>query len=210
MKILIVSATEAEIEPLMIRFSLKMGNNILFGNEVFVLVTGVGMVATAFALGVALAKNPFDVAINAGIAGSFDRDISLGEVVSVAEDCFSELGAEDDDEFLTIDKLGLGESRIVPLHFPNTILNLRTVKAITVNSVHGNAETIKKTLSFMNPAIETMEGAAFFYSCNRNNLPSIQLRAISNYVEKRNRPAWNIGLAVENLNKTLIKLLTVL
>ncbi|MBA3286215.1 MAG: hypothetical protein H0U27_14320 [Nitrosopumilus sp.] len=39
-----------------------------------------------------------------------------------------------------------------------------------------------------------------------NNVPCVQLRGISNFVEKRNRGDWNIDLAVQNLNKTLMKL----
>lgn len=210
MKVLLVSATEAEIKPIVNKFGLKIGSNMVASNEVFVLVTGVGMVATAYALGVALSKDRYDVAINAGIAGSFNKEVPLGEVVSVKEDCFSELGAEDNEDFLPIDALGFGESRIVPVPFENTNVNFKSVKAITVNKVHGNERTIQKTLLLIRPDIETMEGAAFFYSCNTVNLPSIQLRGISNYVEKRNRETWNISLAIANLNNALIKLIPIL
>ena len=44
------------------------------------------------------------LAINAGVAGSFG-EYDEGEVVNVPDDCFSELGAEDDEEFLSIDFL---------------------------------------------------------------------------------------------------------
>jgi futalosine hydrolase len=53
-----------------------------------------------------------------------------------------------------------------------------------------------------------MEGAAFFYACARVELASIQLRAISNWVEPRNRDAWNIPLAISNLNQSLAQLLS--
>ena len=45
-----------------------------------------------------------------------------------------------------------------------------------------------------------MEGAAVFKVCNFFNTPCIQLRSISNYVEKRNKKKWNIPLAIQNLN----------
>jgi futalosine hydrolase len=32
------------------------------------------------------------------------------------------------------------------------------------------------------------------------NVPCIQIRAVSNYVERRNRDNWQIGLAIKNLN----------
>ena len=49
-----------------------------------------------------------------------------------------------------------------------------------------------------------MEGAAFFYVCLCENIPFLQIRAISNYVEQRNEKNWNIPLAIKNLCLTLI------
>jgi futalosine hydrolase len=39
------------------------------------------------------------------------------------------------------------------------------------------------------------------------NIPFLQLRTISNYVEVRDKSKWNIPLAVTNLNNTLLALL---
>ena len=36
-------------------------------------------------------------------------------------------------------------------------------------------------------------------------VPAVQIRAVSNFVEPRNRDAWNIGLAIENLELSLRK-----
>jgi hypothetical protein len=33
------------------------------------------------------------------------------------------------------------------------------------------------------------------------------LRAVSNYIEKRNKSKWNMGLAIENLNGCTIQLI---
>jgi len=53
-----------------------------------------------------------------------------------------------------------------------------------------------------------MEGAAFFYACAMAGVPCMQIRAVSNYVEKRNRDAWQIGLAIKNLNTFAVRLLS--
>ena len=74
------------------------------------------MVATAFALGKHLAINQYDLAINLGIAGSFDRNIALGEVVEITEDTFAELGAEDDEDFITDRKNGFWRKQFYRLH----------------------------------------------------------------------------------------------
>jgi futalosine hydrolase len=72
-----------------------------------------------------------------------------------------------------------------------------------VNKVHGAEMSISATAAKLNPQLESMEGAAFFYACSQFSLPSIQIRAVSNYVERRNRDQWNIPLAIDNLNQFL-------
>lgn len=211
MKSLLVSATEFEIAPFLSHFGLKSGLNYLNGNQIFVLITGVGMVATAFSMGNILATDKFDFAVNAGIAGSFSTDIELGEVVIVTGDCFSELGAMDGQSFLPIEELGFGKSVFTPLQggpLEGLYSTHKGVRGITVNCVHGDDMEIASISERLNPAVETMEGAAFFYSCDQVGLPSAQLRSISNYVERRDKSRWNIPLAIEMLNRRLINIYT--
>lgn len=213
MKILLVAATSAEIAPLLTKHFLGQNTDsfILGKHQVNVLITGVGMVSTAFALGQELTRNGYDLAINAGIGGSFDRDIPLGKVLHISDDTFAELGAEDAHGFIAIDTLGFGTqytqalAPAIPLPFLETI---QKASAITVNKVHGLASSIAATTSKYHVQVESMEGAAFFYACAQVELASIQLRAISNWVEPRNRDAWNIPLAIANLNKSIEQLLS--
>jgi futalosine hydrolase len=198
MRILIVAATLFEVESLKLKVESKTSD---FGlKTIDFLITGAGMVATAFALGQHLAQNQYDLAINLGIAGSFDRNIALGDVVEITEDTLAELGAEDDEDFITIDKLGFGESTFRSTYTLPECFNIKKANAITVNTVHGNDASIKKLSGYIDAQIESMEGAAFFYACKQVGVPSLQIRAVSNYVEKRNRDAWQIGLAIKNLN----------
>jgi futalosine hydrolase len=201
-QILIVAATEAEIEPLNAHFVQKKPFDVL--------TTGVGMVATAYALGSHLAVKKYDLVINLGIAGSFDRNIPLGEVVEVIADELSELGAENGELFMPITQLGFGESRYLAssaLRYHTQGVKLKTAHAITVNTVHGDEDSIQKIATRLAPQLESMEGAAFFYACEKAGLPCVQIRAVSNYVEKRNRDNWQIGLAIKNLNNFAISLL---
>jgi futalosine hydrolase len=50
-----------------------------------------------------------------------------------------------------------------------------------------------------------MEGIAFFHACLHHSLDFLELRSISNYVESRNRAAWNIPLAIQNVNNLVIR-----
>jgi futalosine hydrolase len=76
---------------------------------------------------------------------------------------------------------------------------LNPVNAITVNASTGSERTKQRLSEKFNPAIETMEGAAFFYICAREFIPFLALRSVSNMVEKRNRDKWNIPLAIDNM-----------
>lgn len=109
MKILLVAATRAEIALLATHFHLP-DQDFVRTKDFDILVTGVGMTATAFALGKHL-SNHYKLVVNLGIAGAFDRNIPLGTVVNVTRDEFSELGAENGADFLTIEELGFGKSR---------------------------------------------------------------------------------------------------
>ena len=195
MRILVVAATSFEAGGLKTDFESRNA-------EIEFLITGVGMVATAFSLGKHLATHHYDLIVNLGIAGSFDRDIVLGEVVEVVEDSLSELGAEDDLTFLPIETLGFGESIFETDTRLSTYTDqqLKQVTAITVNTVHGQEQSIQKLTGRIQPQLESMEGAAFFYACKQVGVPCLQIRAVSNYVEKRNRDAWQIALAIKNLN----------
>jgi futalosine hydrolase len=209
MRVLFVAATSFEVE------SLNNNSNLTSNSHSFkVLITGVGMVATAYALARELALNQYDLAINLGIAGSFDRSIALGNIIEITEDNIAELGAEDDENFIPISQLGFGESSFkagIKLHkIYKRKATIKQATAITVNKVHGNNTSISSIITRLNPELESMEGAAFFYACREAGVPSLQIRAVSNYVEKRNRDAWQIGLAVKNLNTFAEELLQAL
>jgi futalosine hydrolase len=218
MRILIVAATQPEVDPLMQSLGMQKSDeeeNLFVTRHTSVancsvLITGVGMVPTAFALGRHLPHNVYNLVINLGIAGSFDRNIKLGDVLEITKDTQAELGAEDGTRFISIEQLGLGAGIFNPTsslsHFTKTI-NPQKATAITVNTVHGNEAAIAAVTARLNPQLESMEGAAFFYACRELKVPCVQIRAVSNYVEKRNRDNWQIGLAVKNLNTFALDLI---
>ncbi len=223
MYILIVAATSLEIKPLLenLTFTAQKESNLHTYKyrefDIDILITGIGMVATAYYMGKTLQSFNYDVAINAGIAGCFDKNIALGEVLNIASDCFSELGSDNGEYFLSLIDLKLIEENSFPFNnmelindsvFQSSIINQITkAKGITVNTIHGNEDAIAKITKLFNPLTESMEGAAFMYACMLQNLKHIQIRSISNYVEKRNKASWNIPLAIKNLNTSLIAIL---
>ncbi len=214
MKILIVAATEKEIEPLLEKLEVKkILHNLKICKykklHIDVLISGIGMVSTAYYC----TKNisgKYDFALNLGIAGSFKKIIKVGDVVNVVSDKFSELGAENGEEFLSLKELNLDNEAGIEnksLIKNNILKNLKKVSGITVNTVHGNTLSIKKIVKKFNPDIETMEGAAFMLVCKKEKIPCAQIRAISNFVERRNKKNWNILIAIKNLNTATIQIL---
>ncbi len=220
MKTLIVSATHLELKPLLDkaekinRIDDKLSSYHLDGNEFYLLCTGVGMVATSFHMGRVLSSHKYDRVINAGIAGSFEKNIPLGTVVEIVEDQFPEMGAEDGEHFLSLLDLELIEADDFPyqsgvLSNEQEIWDLTypKVKSITVNTAHGSEERIAKTEQRLRPQVESMEGAAFFYACKTAKIPCVQIRAISNYVERRDKASWDIPRAIQRLNTEILKLI---
>ena len=55
--------------------------------------------------------------------------------------------------------------------------------------------------------MESMEGASLHYICLMENIPFLQLRAISNIAGERNKKKWKMDEAIINLNKELVRVL---
>jgi len=213
MQILLVAATPFEIAPTItwLQTHFQQSAEGVFEKEGLViqtLVTGVGMTATAFHLGNFFTQNRPDWAINAGIAGAFDFNLNLGDVVQVVSERFSDLGVEEaDGRFTDLAELGfLPQSSFSNPQPP--IPNLSSCNGSTVNKVHGTEASIQKIREkYPEVQVETMEGAAFFYACLASGVPFAEIRSISNRVEPRNRDAWDLPLAIRKLNEVLVGML---
>lgn len=221
MKLLLVSATALEIQPtidyLQTHFEQQSPYHYKKEElEVTLLVTGVGMPLTSFAFTFAILHNTYDLAIQAGVAGAIDRSLALGEVVEVVSDAMADIGVEEKDaSFTSAYDMGLIEADVMPFR-EGRLWNqpelerafLPKVHGITVNKVHGSAASIEELKrNYPYAQVESMEGAAFFFVGLQMNVHLLQLRAISNYVEPRNRAAWKIKEAVANLNEVLVEML---
>lgn len=203
MKILISAATAKELGPLL------SGRNSIRGIEINSLVLGVGMLSATYHLMKVCLSDQIDLIINIGLAGSFKSDLKPGMLVNIQEEMIPELGAENDDAFLDVFQLGLQDANERPFRsgklyaFKPPVLDslnhVRSCKGISVNTVHGNESSIEKIVQRCDPDVESMEGAAHFYISTMLGIPCLQVRAISNFVEKRNRDTWKIEEALHNL-----------
>ncbi len=220
MRLLITSATSLEIAPLLAfledswypiaPFHFQQGDI-----EIKVLITGIGSANMAASTGLMVGRNGFDLAINAGIAGAFDKSLAIGEVVNVVSEQFGDLGIEEADgifrdvfdmELVDVNQFPLTLKKLINPHTEEFSF-LKKVNGLTVNKVHGHPESIRMVTEKYRADVESMEGAGFFTACLMADVNFLEIRSISNYVEKRNKNNWSIPLAVTNLNEVLIQIL---
>jgi futalosine hydrolase len=220
-KILYVTATDSEANHLRKLLEMRQIPGLQVSTDLSILVTGVGSVPTAWSMQhwIALNGKP-DLAVNGGIAGSFNDQISVGDVVMPVSDCFADAGIENRENFITLFESGLSGADEFP--FRNGLLyadsiyierlktKIKPVTAITVNTATGSENTRNRLMKKFNPDIETMEGATFFYICCREKIPFLALRAISNRVEARDTKKWDISLALNNLSEKFMEILLML
>ncbi len=225
LKILIVSATKDEIAPFVqqagLRLSLSSPHELYTGmfsdHHINVLITGASMMQTAFCLADCLNRDSYDVAINVGIAGSFDDALPIGETVQIATETLGDLGAESPNGFIAITQMPFFDANKYPytkgilsnpnLQLFNGLAALPQVNGLSVNATSGTTQSITERLHLFSPQVETMESAAFFYACLWHKIKFCSIRTISNRIEVRNTQNWNIGLAINNLNTQIAKLL---
>jgi futalosine hydrolase len=213
MQILIIAATGLELMP--VREFLEKQPEEISSVSVEFLFTGIGMLNTAYHLQRAISKERPSLIIQAGIAGCYYPN-NIGEVVIVEEDFPGDLGVYENNRFNSIFDLQLADKNQFPfvngyLGNPNekllSVTNLNRVRAVTVNEITTNPERIQWVKKQSDPFSESMEGAALHYVCLQEELPFLQIRAISNEVGERNKTRWDIKLAVTRLGSAVISLL---
>jgi futalosine hydrolase len=212
--ILIVAATPFEINFLSKKLSkAKYGsiNRVSNGlvHKVDALITGPGVVATTYHLTKALTAKSYDLAINLGICGTLNPELLPVRVVQIKTDQFGDFGAEDGADFLDAFQLGFMEGNGFPFRnkklyasYKKSLKSLKgipTANGITVHKSTGSLNSAKQIFRQYGPVVESMEGAAFFYVCALEKVKSMQIRSVSNVVEKRNKKVWKINEAVDAL-----------
>ena len=152
--------------------------------------------------------------INAGLAGTFEPDRELTSVVNVYRDTFGDIGVTNSDgSFSSVFDLELIKPDEAPFkqgwleNKSGAASFLPNVSGITVNATTGDAGRIKMLKEKFTPGVESMEGAAFAHACAVAGVEYLQLRALSNYVEPRNKLNWKIDKSIANLNEVLLELL---
>lgn len=235
MSLAVITATAREMKAVIIacgssRFDLpaegEYSSATLAGREVFLLITGIGPVNAAGALGrLAGAEKTLSGVVNAGTAGTFDtRKAGLGSIVEVTREVYPEFGLIT-EQGIEPRRLGLAAGKHPKTGKPiwNT-LDLEPEEAIRLMKLNPGAERISGTSltvagvaatpqyaehlkTTYSPLIQNMEGFSLAWTSLRNAMPFYEIRIVSDCVgqapEKQEITAAlnKLSSVVENLLK---------
>ena len=214
MNILVTAATPSEILPFL-EYYRHAHTKLPGPHSIDVLITGVGMMATTYALTRQVRLKRPVLIIQAGIGGCFDKQVPLGSLFAIKQDTIADQGVIESKKFLTLSDMGLMKKDQFP--FRNGWLEnnsialkktrLKKVRAISVNEATTSRQRIDYYREKFDPVMESMEGAALHYVGLMEKLPFLQLRSVSNYIGERNKKKWKMKEAIANLNNELIRML---
>lgn len=220
MHIAIVSATHLEVKPILDHIGLEWKQKSLIrfqkkSLEVYPLITGIGSMNMAFGISRDPHIKNIDLLLHLGICGSYRTYLEPGDVVEVTSEKWGDLGAEDaQGQFLDGYTLGLLDPNQFP--YENGMIckskatpatELSQVSGLSLNCASGFAPKIDMLKKMFECDVESMEGIGLFYASRMLDLPFVSIRAISNYVEPRNKESWKMKEAIEQLSTAAIRYL---
>ena len=191
-----------------ILFPTKTEASLFQRDGVDVIISGVGLTATAFATLKAIQQYQPDLLILAGIAGVFPHSsLQIKDVVLVESEVEADLGFFTPQGFVHLAHLPLAmefERRHTLLcpHLPDGA-PFQLARSASLNAA------MAPFIDSKNVDIENMEGAAFFHVCLQEQQKFLELRAISNIV-KIGDDNWDMPGSVLALTNGLHQLLDTL
>lgn len=195
------------------------------GREALALVTGIGVVNSALALGRALAGHEIDGVLDFGVAGSFELAVHpVGSVRLVERETWPEYGllfsgaASADAAALGFAQHGAGEAAVYQTLelAPASALSrmglaepgLPAAQSLTVSGVTADGARAAELFRRFGAGLENMEGFALAYGARLAGLPFAELRAVSNAVGARPPRTWDLPGALAALAAAARRLLS--
>ncbi len=169
------------------------------------IISGVGLTATAYSTMKAIQQHQPSLLILAGIAGMYPHaDLAIGDVVLVASEVEADLGFFTPQGFTHLAHLPLDMDFVrrhtLPCHHLPADAPFALARSASLNAA------LAPFIDSRGVDIENMEGAAFFHVCREEQVPFLQLRAISNVV-KPGHDDWDMTGSVQALTAGLHRLL---
>ncbi len=197
---------------------LKTGQPASLSSDIDVLITGVGIFQTIYHLTNALRDRDYGMVLTAGIAGDFVADRTLCQMYAVTRATFADCGFEGyDGRYLPITGSIFLDANEYPFH-DGYIYNkaseelaanigLQTATVNTVNRICTEKGYVDKMLQQFPADLETMESAAFGYTCAMRHVDYAEIRCTSNHIAPKNKEKWQLDGALCVLGKSLERIL---
>ena len=185
--------------------------------SVVLIETGIGVVNTAQALTVALQEVSPECVLQIGIGGAYlSSGLDKGDLALATEENYGDLGVITPAGWSPADEIGI-PILSADRNYYNTYPVDPTLVAraqhileqsgecvvqgpfITVQQCTGRKDIGNELAARFNAICENMEGAAAAHVCTLYAVPFLELRAISNLVEDRNKDAWDIPQSVQRV-----------
>lgn len=171
------------------------------------LVTGVGPMETAVVLSRRLLEHdaaPIEAVIHLGVAGAFpDTGLALLDICLARRQILADFGVclgEDIQPFeqfpppaFELDLPLLARAGAILTHHH---IAFQQGTFLTVNSCSGTAARGRNLRDRFAGICENMEGAAVARVCAEYDLPCLEVRCVSNFVEDRNPANWKLAEAM--------------
>ena len=179
--------------------------------------TGIGAVNTAQALTVALQEIEPELVLQIGIGGAYlGSGLDKGDLALATEENYGDLGVITPAGWSPADEIGIPVLSTNRDYYNTYSLDPTLVaKAqhileqsgehvvrgpfVTVQQCTGREDIGNELAARFNAICENMEGAAAAHICTLYAVPFLELRAISNRVEDRNKDAWDIPRAFQRV-----------
>jgi futalosine hydrolase len=197
----------------------------LSGINVVLMNSGIGKVNAAHSVTCIIEKYPVNAIINTGVGGAYPGSgLNIGDIALASREIYGDDGVIDSGGWGGLEKIGIplvqdGEKKYFN-EFPVTVppmvkkgkggevsFTIKTGRFVTVSAATGTQKRAKELEKRFNALCENMEGAAIAHVCALYGIPMVEVRGISNIVGTRDKRRWNLNLASENSQKTVLQLI---
>ncbi len=199
--------------------------------EVVMAVSGAGKVNAAVSAAImAEIFKPY-IIINFGIGGAYPGSgLTIGTIAIAEKEIYADEGLLTGRGFMGMEFVGIelvparkGRSPLyneIPLNhalvskieklLKRTGYNIKKGPFLTVSTITGTTERALYLRRRFRGICENMEGAAIAHVCRVQGIDFLEIRAISNIVEDRDRRKWRLKEAAAKCQDTVLSLLKIL
>ncbi|MBI5674417.1 MAG: futalosine hydrolase [Nitrospirae bacterium] len=195
----------------------------LLNQHVLLMNSGIGKVNAAHSSTLILENYPVKCMINSGVGGAYPNSgLKIGDIAIALKEIYGDDGVIAPTGWKDLKEIGipllqigmrryfnefpLNQAAQIPVNSGKGFQIKRGV-FVTVSSVTGTHQRALELENRFNAICENMEGAAIAHICAMHKVPLLEIRGISNIAGIRDKRRWNLSLASENCQQTVLEII---